>query len=132
MSAPGFKVMLVDDSNTVRRSAQIFMAALVNAGMGLVLCENGFDALEQLPTELPDLIFMDVMMPELGGFETCSIIKADRRFKHIPVVMLSSKESPFDRARGRLAGSSMYMTKPFEKNKLIEVVESYRAARSDR
>ena len=104
------KVMVIDDSNTIRRSAEIF---LKSSGCQVILAEDGFDALAKISNEHPDLIFVDIMMPRLDGYQTCSLIKRNARYKTTPVIMLSSKDGLFDRARGRMVGSDQYLTKPF-------------------
>ena len=116
----GVRVMVIDDSNTIRRSAEIF---LMQAGCQVILAENGFDALSKIADHQPDLIFVDIMMPRLDGYQTCALIKQNPQLKSTPVIMLSSKDGVFDRARGRLAGSDRYLTKPFTKEALIEAVE---------
>ena len=116
----GVRVMVIDDSNTIRRSAEIF---LMQAGCQVILAENGFDALAKIADHQPDLIFVDIMMPRLDGYQTCALIKQNPHLKSTPVIMLSSKDGVFDRARGRLAGSDRYLTKPFTKEALIEAVE---------
>ena len=113
------KVVLIDDSNTIRRSGEIFLS---QAGYQVVLAEDGFDGLSKVVDHRPDVIFIDVMMPRLDGYQTCALIKNHPAFKHTPVVMLTSKDSLFDRARGRLVGSDQYLTKPFSKKSLIEAV----------
>ena len=123
---PTFKVLVVDDSNTIRRSAEIF---LVQAGCKVVLAEDGFDALSKIADHQPDVIFCDIMMPRLDGYQTCSLIKKNARFKSTPVIMLSSRDGLFDRARGRMAGSDEYLTKPFTKDSLLKTVASHTAAR---
>lgn len=115
----GVKVMVIDDSNTIRRSAEIFLG---QAGCEVVLAEDGFDALAKIADHHPDLIFVDVMMPRLDGYQTCALIKKNPRFKATPVVMLSSKDGLFDRARGRMVGSDEYLTKPFTKDSLLAAV----------
>ncbi|WP_018151338.1 response regulator [Leeia oryzae] len=115
----GIKVMVIDDSNTIRRSAEIF---LKQAGCEVILAEDGFDALAKITDYLPDIIFVDVMMPRLDGYQTCSLIKKNPRYHATPVVMLSSKDGLFDRARGRMVGSDEYLTKPFTKDSLLNVV----------
>jgi twitching motility two-component system response regulator PilG len=122
----GIKVMVIDDSNTIRRSAEIFLA---QAGCKVVLAEDGFDALAKIADHAPDLIFVDIMMPRLDGYQTCALIKKNSRLKSTPVVMLSSKDGLFDRARGRLAGSDEYLTKPFTKESLLRSVASHTRAR---
>jgi twitching motility two-component system response regulator PilG len=123
----GVRVMVIDDSNTIRRSAEIF---LMQAGCQVILAENGFDALAKIADHQPDLIFVDIMMPRLDGYQTCALIKKSGKHKAIPVVMLSSKDSLFDRARGRMVGSDEYLTKPFTKESLLRAVESHLAAKS--
>lgn len=122
MNLSGIKVMVIDDSNTIRRSAEIFLA---QAGCKVVLAEDGFDALAKITDHAPDLIFVDIMMPRLDGYQTCALIKKNARLKSTPVVMLSSKDGLFDRARGRLAGSDEYLTKPFTKESLLRSVASH-------
>jgi twitching motility two-component system response regulator PilG len=116
------KVMVIDDSNTIRRSAEIFLKA---SGCQVILAEDGFDALAKISNEHPDLIFVDIMMPRLDGYQTCSLIKRNARYKTTPVIMLSSKDGLFDRARGRMVGSDQYLTKPFTQETLIEAVQIY-------
>lgn len=115
----GVKVVLIDDSNTIRRSGEIF---LTQAGCQVVLAEDGFDGLSKVVDTQPDIIFVDVMMPRLDGYQTCALIKNHQQFKKIPVVMLTSKDTLFDRARGKLVGSDQYLIKPFNKKSLIESV----------
>ena len=119
--------MVIDDSNTIRRSAEIFLS---QAGCEVILAEDGFDALAKIADHQPDVIFVDVMMPRLDGYQTCSLIKKNSRFKITPVVMLSSKDSLFDRARGRMVGCDEYLTKPFSKDTLLKAVQSYVVNRS--
>lgn len=118
----GVKVMVIDDSNTIRRSAEIFLKQI---GCEVILAEDGFDALSKIASHLPDVIFVDIMMPRLDGYQTCSLIKRNSRFKSTPVIMLSSKDGVFDRARGRMVGSDQYLTKPFTQESLIEAVRTY-------
>ena len=118
----GLKVMVIDDSNTIRRSAEIF---LKQAGCEVVLAEDGFDALAKLSDHGPDIVLCDVLMPRLDGYQTCALIKKSPRFNDIPVVMLSSKDGLFDRARGRLVGSEEYLTKPFTKDSLLKCVAEH-------
>ena len=122
MDIAGLKVMVIDDSNTIRRSAEIFLA---QAGCQVVLAEDGFDALAKIADHAPDLIFVDIMMPRLDGYQTCALIKKNPRLKATPVIMLSSKDGLFDRACGRLAGSDEYLTKPFTKESLLRSVANY-------
>ena len=118
------KVMVIDDSNTIRRSAEIF---LKNSGCSVILAEDGFDALAKISNEHPDIIFVDIMMPRLDGYQTCSLIKRNARYKTTPVIMLSSKDGLFDRARGRMVGSDQYLTKPFTQETLLDAVQTYAA-----
>lgn len=115
----GVKVVLIDDSNTIRRSGEIFLS---QAGCQVILAEDGFDGLSKVVDNLPDIIFVDVMMPRLDGYQTCSLIKSHGQFKKIPVIMLTSKDTLFDRARGKLVGSDQYLIKPFNKKSLVETV----------
>jgi twitching motility two-component system response regulator PilG len=119
----GIKVMVIDDSNTIRRSAEIF---LVQAGCQVVLAEDGFDALAKIADHEPQLIFCDILMPRLDGYQTCAIIKRNPRFAQVPVIMLSSKDGLFDKARGRMVGSQDYLTKPFTKDQLLQAVQQHR------
>ncbi|WP_028450402.1 MULTISPECIES: twitching motility response regulator PilG [Chitinibacter] len=121
-SLAGVKVMVIDDSNTIRRSAEIFLG---QAGCEVILAEDGFDALAKIADHHPHVIFVDVMMPRLDGYQTCALIKKNPRFKSTPVVMLSSKDGLFDRARGRMVGSDEYLTKPFTKDSLLTAVRSH-------
>ena len=116
------KVLIIDDSNTIRRSAELFLR---EAGYEVILAEDGFDALSKITDHEPQVIFVDIMMPRLDGYQTCALIKQNPRLKSTPVIMLSSKDGVFDRARGRLAGSDRYLTKPFTKEGLIEAVSDY-------
>jgi twitching motility two-component system response regulator PilG len=116
------KVLVIDDSNTIRRSAEIFLR---QAGFDVILAEDGFDALAKISDHQPRVIFVDIMMPRLDGYQTCTLIKQHPRLKSTPVIMLSSKDGVFDRARGRLAGSDRYLTKPFTKEALIDAVNEY-------
>jgi twitching motility two-component system response regulator PilG len=118
----GVKVMVIDDSNTFRRSAEIF---LLQAGCTVILAEDGFDALSKISDHQPRVIFVDIMMPRLDGYQTCALIKQNAALKSTPVIMLSSKDGVFDRARGRLAGSDRYLTKPFTKEALLEAVKQH-------
>ena len=120
----GTKVMVIDDSNTIRRSAEIF---LLQTGCEVILAEDGFDALAKIADHLPEVIFVDIMMPRLDGYQTCALIKRNARFRDTPVIMLSSKDGLFDRARGRMVGSDEYLTKPFTKDTLLDAVRRHRA-----
>ena len=119
------KVLVVDDSNTIRRSAEIF---LKQGGHEVLLAEDGFDALAKVNDYQPNLIFCDILMPRLDGYQTCAIIKRNAKFAHVPVVMLSSKDGVFDKARGRMAGAQDYLTKPFSKEQLLLAVQQFGAA----
>jgi twitching motility two-component system response regulator PilG len=116
------KVLVIDDSNTIRRSAELFLR---EAGYEVILAEDGFDALSKIADHQPKVIFVDIMMPRLDGYQTCALIKQNPRLKSTPVIMLSSKDGVFDRARGRLAGSDRYLTKPFTKEGLIAAAGEY-------
>jgi twitching motility two-component system response regulator PilG len=120
---PVGKVLVIDDSNTIRRSAEIFLR---QGGYEVVLAEDGFDALSKVVDHTPELIFCDILMPRLDGYQTCAIIKRNPHFSHVPVIMLSSKDGLFDKARGRMVGSQDYLTKPFTKEQLLRAVEQHR------
>jgi twitching motility two-component system response regulator PilG len=122
----GLKVMVIDDSNTIRRSAEIFLG---QAGCKVILAEDGFDALSKITDHEPDVIFVDIMMPRLDGYQTCALIKKNAQFSGTPVIMLSSRDGLFDRARGRMVGSDRYLTKPFTRETLIEAIGACVAAR---
>ncbi len=126
MSTTGFKVLVIDDSNTIRRSAEIF---LKQGGHDVLLAEDGFDALAKINDYQPNLIFCDILMPRLDGYQTCAIIKRNATFASVPVVMLSSKDGVFDKARGRMVGSQDYLTKPFTKDQLLQTVQQFGAAK---
>ena len=116
------RVLVIDDSNTIRRSAEIFLR---QGGYEVLLAEDGFDALSKVNDHGPDLIFCDILMPRLDGYQTCAIIKRNAKFSDLPVIMLSSKDGLFDKARGRMVGSEDYLTKPFTKDQLLAAVEQY-------
>jgi twitching motility two-component system response regulator PilG len=116
------KVLVIDDSNTIRRSAEMFLR---QAGYDVILAEDGFDALAKISDHEPQVIFVDIMMPRLDGYQTCALIKQNPMLRSTPVIMLSSKDGVFDRARGRLAGSDRYLTKPFTKETLLEAVKEH-------
>lgn len=118
------RVLVIDDSNTIRRSAEIFLR---QGGYEVILAEDGFDALAKVNDFEPDLIFCDILMPRLDGYQTCAIIKRNPRFAEVPVIMLSSKDGVFDKARGRMVGSDDYLTKPFTKDQLLQAVAHFRA-----
>ncbi|AMM25296.1 response regulator [Variovorax sp. PAMC 28711] len=121
-SGSGYKVLVIDDSNTIRRSAEIF---LKQGGHEVLLAEDGFDALSKINDHKPHLIFCDILMPRLDGYQTCAIIKRNAQFSNVPVVMLSSKDGVFDKARGRMVGSQDYLTKPFTKDQLLQAVQQF-------
>jgi twitching motility two-component system response regulator PilG len=125
MDLSGLKVMIIDDSNTIRRSAEIFLS---QAGCQVLLAEDGFDALAKIADHHPDVIFVDIMMPRLDGYQTCALIKKNPKLASTPVIMLSSKDGLFDRARGRMVGSDEYLTKPFTKDSLIRAVTEHSRA----
>ncbi len=119
------KILVVDDSNTIRRSAEIFLKA---GQHDVMLAEDGFDALAKVSDYHPDLIFCDILMPRLDGYQTCAIIKRNAKFAKVPVIMLSSKDGVFDKARGRMVGAQDYLTKPFTKDQLLKTVTQYAEA----
>ena len=123
--APTFKVLVIDDSNTIRRSAEIF---LKQGGHQIMLAEDGFDALAKINDFEPQLIFCDILMPRLDGYQTCAIIKRNEKFSAVPVIMLSSKDGVFDKARGRMTGAQDYLTKPFTKDQLLTAVQQFGSA----
>ncbi len=129
MSTTGstFKVLVIDDSNTIRRSAEIF---LKQGGHEVLLAEDGFDALAKVNDFQPHLIFCDILMPRLDGYQTCAIIKRNPKFAAVPIVMLSSKDGVFDKARGRMVGAQDYLTKPFTKDQLLHAVGQIGSATS--
>jgi twitching motility two-component system response regulator PilG len=118
----GFRVLVIDDSNTIRRSAEIFLR---QGGHEVVLAEDGFDALAKVNDHRPHLIFCDILMPRLDGYQTCAIIRRNAEFAGVPVVMLSSKDGVFDKARGRMVGSQDFLTKPFTKDQLLHAVRQF-------
>ncbi len=118
----GIKVMVIDDSNTIRKTAEIFLR---QAGAQVVLAEDGFDALAKINDHQPNVVFCDILMPRLDGYQTCALIKKNAKFAATPVIMLSSKDGLFDRARGRMVGSDEYLTKPFTKDGLLKTVAAH-------
>jgi twitching motility two-component system response regulator PilG len=118
----GLKILVIDDSKTIRRTAETLLA---KEGCEVFTAVDGFDALSKIADHRPDIIFVDIMMPRLDGYQTCSLIKHNRIFKDTPVIMLSSKDGLFDRARGRLVGSEQYLTKPFTKDELLGAIQSH-------
>ena len=121
----GIKVMVIDDSKTIRRTAETL---LQKTGCTVVTAEDGFDALSRIVREKPDLIFIDIMMPRLDGYETCSIIRSNNDFADTPIVMLSSKSSFCDKARGDVVGANAYLTKPFSQEELLDAISKYTAS----
>ena len=118
----GLKILVIDDSKTIRRTAETLLA---KEGCEVFTAIDGFDALAKIADHHPDVIFVDIMMPRLDGYQTCSLIKNNQIFKGTPVIMLSSKDGLFDRARGRLVGSEQYLTKPFTKDELLGAIQSH-------
>jgi twitching motility two-component system response regulator PilG len=118
----GLKVMVLDDSKTIRRTAETL---LKKEGCEVITATDGFEALAKIADEKPHIIFVDIMMPRLDGYQTCALIKNNRVFKRTPVVMLSSKDGLFDRARGRIVGSDQYLTKPFTKDELLGAIRQH-------
>lgn len=118
-SLSSLKVMIIDDSRTIRKSAETL---LMKEGCEVLTAEDGFAALAKIAEHKPDLIFVDIMMPKLDGYQTCTLIKNNRQFRDTPVIMLTSKDSIFDKARGRIVGSEEYLTKPFTRDDLIQAV----------
>jgi twitching motility two-component system response regulator PilG len=123
--AKKLRILIVDDSATIRRSAETMLA---NEGCEVITAENGFEALSKITRHHPDLIFVDIMMPRLDGYQTCAIIKNNTEFRETPVVMLTSKDGLFDMARGRVVGSDQYLTKPFTREELLGAVKQHTAA----
>jgi len=123
-AASNVRVLVIDDSNTIRRSAEIF---LKQGGHDVMLAEDGFDALAKVNDYQPQLIFCDILMPRLDGYQTCAIIKRNAKYSGVPVVMLSSKDGVFDKARGRMVGAQDYLTKPFTKDQLLQAVRQFGA-----
>ena len=123
----GLKVLVIDDSKTIRRTAETLLA---KEGCEVFTAVDGFDALTKIADHQPDIVFVDIMMPRLDGYQTCALIKHNKVFRAIPVIMLSSKDGLFDRARGRMAGSDEYLTKPFTKDSLLQTVGAHAPARA--
>jgi twitching motility two-component system response regulator PilG len=116
------RILVVDDSATIRRSAETM---LTSEGCEVITAENGFEALSKITRYQPNLIFVDIMMPRLDGYQTCAIIKNNAEFRDTPVVMLTSKDGLFDMARGRVVGSDQYLTKPFTREELLGAVKRH-------
>lgn len=122
ISLAGIKVMVIDDSKTIRRTAETL---LKKAGCEVVTATDGFEALAKITDQNPDVIFIDIMMPRLDGYQTCALIKNNHIYKNTPVILLTSKDGLFDRARGRIVGSDQYLTKPFTKDELLGAITSH-------
>ena len=118
----GIKVMVIDDSKTIRRTAETLLSKV---GCDVVTAVDGFDALAKIADTRPSIIFVDIMMPRLDGYQTCALIKNNSVLKHTPVIMLSSKDGLFDRAKGRIVGSYQYLTKPFSKDELLTAIRDH-------
>lgn len=118
----GLKVMVIDDSNTIRRTAETL---LTKAGCDVLTADNGFEALPVISAHHPDILFIDIMMPRLDGYQTCALVKNNAKFRDIPVVMLSSKDGLFDRAKGRVVGAEQYLTKPFTRDDLLGAIRKH-------
>ena len=118
----GLRVMVIDDSKTIRRTAETL---LVREGCEVVTATDGFEALAKIADHNPQIIFVDIMMPRLDGYQTCALIKNNQTFKSVPVIMLSSKDVLFDKARGRIVGSEQYLTKPFTREELLSAIRTY-------
>jgi len=118
----GLKVMVIDDSKTIRRTAETL---LKKEGCTVVTATDGFEALSKITDQEPDIIFVDIMMPRLDGYQTCALIKHNQVFRNTPVIMLSSKDGLFDKARGRIVGSDQYLTKPFTKEELLGAIKRH-------
>ncbi|MDH5433923.1 MAG: twitching motility response regulator PilG [Gammaproteobacteria bacterium] len=116
------KAMIIDDSKTIRRTAETL---LTKVGCQVVTAVDGFDALAKIADHKPDIIFVDIMMPRLDGYQTCALIKNNKDFKNTPVIMLSSKDGLFDRAKGRIVGSDQYLTKPFSRDELLNAISEH-------
>ena len=122
MDVQGLKVLVIDDSNTIRRTAETLLA---KAGCNVATASDGFDSLAKIVDIKPDMIFIDIMMPRLDGYQTCALIKNNDEFKSTPVIMLSSKDGLFDKAKGRIVGADDYLTKPFGRAELLDALERY-------
>ena len=121
-SLDGLKVLVIDDSKTIRRTAETL---LKKEGCDVITATDGFEALSKITDHLPDIIFVDIMMPRLDGYQTCALIKHNQKVRDTPVIMLSSKDGLFDRARGRIVGSEQYLTKPFTKDELLGAIKRH-------
>ena len=121
-SLAGLKVMVIDDSKTIRRTAETL---LKKEGCDVVTATDGFEALSKIADHQPKVIFVDIMMPRLDGYQTCALIKNNQEFKSTPVIMLSSKDGLFDKAKGRIVGSEQYLTKPFSRDELLSAIRRH-------
>jgi twitching motility two-component system response regulator PilG len=122
VSLKGLRVMVIDDSRTIRRTAETLLS---REGCDVVTAGDGFEALAKIADHNPQIIFVDIMMPRLDGYQTCAVIKGNQKFKNVPVIMLSSKDGLFDKARGRIVGSEQYLTKPFTREELLGAIRTY-------
>ncbi|MFA5627610.1 MAG: response regulator [Thiohalomonadaceae bacterium] len=118
----GLKILVIDDSKTIRRTAETLLR---KEGFDVITADDGFEALSKVADYSPDIIFVDIMMPRLDGYQTCALIKHNQKFRHTPVIMLSSKDGLFDRARGRIVGSEEYLTKPFTREELLGAIRRH-------
>lgn len=118
----GLKVMVIDDSKTIRRSAE---SLLQKAGCEVITADNGFEALPIISSQHPDIMFIDIMMPRLDGYQTCALVKSNDKYKSIPIIMLSSKDGLFDRAKGKVVGAEQYLTKPFTRDDLLGAIRTH-------
>lgn len=118
----GLKVMVIDDSKTIRRSAE---SLLQKAGCDVITADNGFEALPMISAQHPDIMFIDIMMPRLDGYQTCALVKNNAKYRDIPIIMLSSKDGLFDRAKGKVVGAEQYLTKPFTRDDLLGAIRTH-------
>lgn len=118
----GLKVMVIDDSKTIRRSAE---SLLQKAGCEVITADNGFEALPMISSQHPDIMFIDIMMPRLDGYQTCALVKNNPKYRDIPIIMLSSKDGLFDRAKGKVVGAEQYLTKPFTRDDLLDAIRTH-------
>ena len=118
----GLKVMVIDDSKTIRRSAE---SLLQKAGCEVITADNGFEALPIISGQHPDIMFVDIMMPRLDGYQTCALVKNNPKYRDIPIIMLSSKDGLFDRAKGKVVGAEQYLTKPFTRDDLLGAIRTH-------
>jgi twitching motility two-component system response regulator PilG len=118
----GLKVMVIDDSKTIRRTAETLLS---KEGCDVLIAEDGFESLPIISDNHPQIIFIDIMMPRLDGYQTCALIKNNPKFRNIPIIMLSSKDGLFDRAKGRVVGAEQYLTKPFTRDDLLNAIRTH-------